>query len=119
MRDTTQTRSIQLHFYIANNFGPDHQDTFAKLTAMLINCANVMTSNGIMLMSPYFQHTLVKESLAYLTKHYPEHSFEHFFQNVDDDNCYLVINNIHKHPELETTCGKYLHDQYMYSSRVQ
>ena len=112
-------KPIKLHFYVANNFGPEYKDTFSELTRVLIDTADAMTANGVMLMSPYFQSTLIRKSLSFLQYHFPNHKFEHFFQNVDEENCYLVINNIHKHPALDTLAGQYLHDFNMMNLKTQ
>ena len=114
----SDTRPIQLHIYIANNFGHSHQKVFTNLTHLLIDCANAMTEKGIMLMSPYFQQTLVRESVHFLDSKCPNHKFEHFFQTIDDSNCYFVINDIHKHPELSTSSGQVLYNKYLYEGQI-
>jgi hypothetical protein len=110
--------SAVLNFYVANNFGPSSVSIFSTLTQILVDCANAMNDANIVLMSETFQFNLIRTSDKFLLKYYPNHKFEYFFQQVNGE-CFFIVNDIYKHPNLNTASGKHIHDAFMLQVKNQ
>lgn len=103
--------------HINNNFGKDAVFKYQQLTTLLLDYARHLNDCGYSFLSDDFQSLIAQKCVQFCAINFVGTEFEYFFLR-SNKIIFFVLNDIVKHPKLESASAKILYHYHSINHKL-